>query len=77
VSIIDGAPNVVPQRRDELPLVNESWYRPVEQQRRADRCQFAQVILDIEAHAAARVVQSGRRLPARTRTLKKDGTGDR
>ena len=49
--------NLVPDRRNKLPLVDQSWPIPVEEQGRRQEAGRTRFIIDIEANLA------GRRLP--------------
>jgi hypothetical protein len=70
--VIHRAPYVIPDRRDDLPLVEQPRRLAVENQAGIDLGRFAHLVIDIEPSFAAGNLPSGLGLPAGFGTLDQD-----
>jgi hypothetical protein len=72
-TIIHRSSNAVPDRRLDLPLVDESWRRAVEHQRRIHRDRRSRISVNVEQNLARRDLPGGGGLPACLRPLDYNG----
>jgi hypothetical protein len=71
--VVDGASHVVPQRRRELPLVQQSWDGPVQQKGGIDGGRFLGIGVDIQANLTGGHLSSGLSLSAGLGPFDHDG----
>lgn len=71
-AIVDRPTDVVPDRRLDLPLVEESWRRTLQHERRVDRDRLPGVGIDVQQNLAGRDLPGGGGLSTRPRPLDDD-----
>jgi len=72
-AVVDCPADVVPDRRLDLPLVEEPWRRTVEHERRIDLDRRSGVTVDIEQDLTRSYLPGGGRLATRPWPLDHDG----
>ncbi len=72
--VVDIPPNVVPDRGDELPLIDETWPSSIEKQARRDQAGCSCGIVKVQADLTPGRLQRRRRLAASPRPFDEDGS---
>jgi hypothetical protein len=76
-AIVDETANVVPDRRFDLPLVDQPWLAAIEDERRVNSKRLPGHRVDVEQHLTSGRPARGFRLAASLRALDDHGAGRR